>query len=302
MKRKLIGIILSITLLMSMGVTANAEENLSTNIETKAVEKNGYVFIITEEENENHQVIRSYKKDTSKKTGKSQESDIEQAKALLLAMDIEEDTVNSLPHDKLQFVAESVSIQSAVSYIKTDRDNNSVYVDRETALTESAVINERINAEWASKTSGTTPDQNWTHKDSYIEMRYTVLYNGDGKFAYLAGIDLLVAPAFRGWDSLASCTMNSAIIPESRWAEFKYNISTINKFTGETTTVPHSEEPKKFQDIIQSGWCGSGITVLLPKDETEGAIINRRYSGFGINYWYVGAVNYPQDDSNFIAY
>ena len=109
----------------------------------KSVVKNGYVFEIQEVENDNGQIVRRYEKGGQKN---QRSAGIEEAKALLLAMGLDEKIINSLPEEKLLCVAGSNFVQSAESYIKTGKDNSVVYLDKETALQEMSQQATRMGA------------------------------------------------------------------------------------------------------------------------------------------------------------
>lgn len=248
--------------------------------------------MITEQENENHQIIRRYEKENVKRKS----LDLDEARALLIALGMDAETVNSLSDEKLQFASGCESIYSSESFIRISSDNHSEYVDRETALAEAAVRNEQEKVRIANLMQGIETTENWEATNDYIWMGYTVLHNGGGNYAYLLGARWITTPLWRGWDSLGSCAMNSSVVNESRWAEFKYDILTIDN--GIATTSTYKSEPKNFQNAINGNWYGSGFTFHLPSNVSNGNYY-RLYSNISASYWYTGDVIYPTLESNF---
>lgn len=259
----------------------------------KSVVKNGYVFEIQEVENDNGQIVRRYEKGGQKN---QRSAGIEEAKALLLAMGLDEKIINSLPEEKLLCVAGSNFVQSAESYIKTGKDNSVVYLDKETALQEASQVKKQQDVYIENLLQGISPLEEWEASNGYIRLHYVVLYLGNAKYAFMNSATWLTAPINRGWDSIGACAMGSTVDNSARWGE--YSCDMLVSQNGIVTTTTIKPGVQKYQNAVNGNWYGSALVFLLPANVVNSNEI-RIYNNFSATYWYSGYREYPGLESYF---
>ena len=287
-RKRILCILLQLMMLVLLGNSALAAESPihETDGEAKEVTENGYTFMITEAEDENHQLIRNYKIERPmSRSG----VDLDEIRALLIAMGVEETTAYDLPADKLQYIATSESIQTTTSYVKIDEDNNRIYADEETALREAAIINARDDERLANLTQGIMPTEDWEDGDQWMRLHYTVVHNWGYNYGFMIGSKWLTMPITRSWDTLGACASHVTAVAGSGWGEWFYDVSILQN----GKVVSTKREKEEVTDISIASveqWGGMGITFWLPFD------IQEQYSAmyfrnFNATLWFQGNVS-----------
>lgn len=288
--KKLLSALLAFTLIFSMSVSAFAAEP-NTDGQKRSVESGGYTFTITEQTDENHRIIRTYEKDqTSARTMPN----LQETKALLVALGMEEDNVNELSEETLQEFAEGSQITISTSYTKADENNNVTYLDETTALAESAELKAQQDSLKYNLAQGiaTAADYEDYYKDSYMKVTYAVTYKGSGSYLYSIDGKWLTMPFFRGFDSIGSCAMNGTVTNSTRSGNYSYDITYING--GSISYDDYSGNITNFKNAVNGNWYGSSGIINLPNDvfTDYSSII---YDNFEAHYQYRGHVTSPSE-------
>lgn len=287
-KKRMVCILLQMMILILTGSSVVAAELPEQEIEGESMDvtQNGYTFTITEMEDENHQIIRNYKNERSmSRSG----ADLDEIRALLIAMGVEESTAYDLPEDKLQYIATSESIQATTSYVRIDKENNSVYADEETALREAAAINAKEDARIANLTQGIMPMEEWEAENQWIRLHYVVIRNWGYNYAFMIGSKWLTMPITRSWDTLGACASHVTALAGSGWGEWFCDVSILQN--GQTVSTKREKEEITDIGFASTGqWGGMGITFWLPFDiyEQYSAMLFRN---FNATLWFQGNIS-----------
>ena len=176
--KKIVSLVLVTVMAIGMSVTAIAAEP-STNGIAKSVSVNGYTFSITERTDAYKRIIRTYENSTAQTRSSI---NLDETKALLIALGMQEENVNKLTTDTLMEFANGEEIYVATSYSKADSENNITPLEEAVALQEAANLKAQQDAYKMNMALGIAPAADYSDytQDSYMRVDYAVTYQGDG--------------------------------------------------------------------------------------------------------------------------
>lgn len=295
--KSIIAIVLVIVLTISVNVTVYAINN-DDYVNHKIIETNGYSFRITEKISKNHNITRTYNKDI---TINHSANDLNETKALLVSLGMDDESVNELSIDTLQAFSDSLNIMVTTSYTKYNEENNT-----STQVSESAAITEanKIQSEYelsllkmsqnlsAFSTSVTKATEPAVYKDSYMKVTHAVAYKGSGSYLFSVDAEWLTMPIFRGYDSIGSCAMNCTVTPNTAKGHYSYNTTIVDSWGNITTTNSGNKTITNKQNAIEGNWYGSAGVFNLPNNYAD-ANSSISHTGFKAHYEYKGHVSQP---------
>lgn len=291
--KKLVSLVLAATMVMGMTVTSFAAEEHNNSGISKTVEVNGYTFEIEEQVDSNNRIVRSYQNETSASAKAS--LNLNETKALLIALGMKEDNVANLTNDTLIEFAEGEEIYVTTSYSKADENNNIIPLDEATALKESSELKEQQNIIKQNMAQGiaTAADYSDYTKDSYMRVDFAVTYKGSGSYLYVVDGEWLTMPFFRGFDSIGACAMNGTVTNSTRSGSYHYDITYIN--LGSITYDDYDGTITNKQNAVNGNWYGSAGVFNLPND-VYGDYSSVLYDNFTAHYQYRGHVTSPSEE------
>lgn len=214
----------------------------------------------------------------------------EETKNLLLALGMDEDTVNGMSLEVLNEYATSPRIVATTTYSRIDSHNVAHYVDEATALAESKRLqNERMN----NLKQGIAPAENAEFQDTYMKITYIVTPRGSGdSYRFSTDATWLTMPVFRGKDSIGSCAMNCTVTNETRSGKYSYDMTNVTPGNTSTTKRSGTISSSNLKNAVNGNWYGSAGIVDLPAD-VYGPTSSIVCSNFKAHYEYAGHVSSP---------
>ncbi|MFV0343172.1 MAG: hypothetical protein ACK5JH_09850 [Anaerocolumna sp.] len=277
----------------ALSVSAFASDGRENGIE-KTVTSNGYTFEITEQVDASNRIIQSYENNENSSMSRSANTNIDQTKALLVALGMQEDNVNKLTTETLKEFAEGERIYVASAYSKTDENNNVTPLTAETAIQEATALKEQQDTIKMNMAQGISlfADYSDYFEDSYMRVDFAVTYKGNGSYLYSVDGEWLTMPFFRGFDSLGACAMNGTVTNTTRSGRYDYDITYINN--GKITYDSDGATITDKKNAVNGNWYGSAGVFNLPNDVfTEYSSII--YDNFTAHYQYQGHVTSPSE-------
>ncbi len=295
--KKFISVFLSLVLICSMSATSFAAER-QPNVISKTVKNEGYTFLISERTDEYNRIIRSYdNNNTSLCTAGV--PDLDKTKALLVALGMQEKTVDNLNSEALQAFAEGKEIFIVNSYAMSDANNNVTYLSESIAVEAAKKLKaqqDKIKLSYALEGIPIAASSDYYSKyfqNSYIRVDYAVTYKGNGQYFYSVDSKWLTMPFFRGWDSLGACAMNGTVTIGSQSGYYYYDITYINGgIPSYASAFEWIDSSSEYGNAVNGNWYGSAAKFNLPNDviSSSGSIIN---NNFGAHFQYFGHVSSP---------
>lgn len=294
--KKLLSVVLSMSLLFAFSVTSYAAE--PDNTDTKTVSENGYSFQISETTDEFYRTTRTYER--SPNQTRSTSIDVEETKALLIALGMNEDAVDKLSSDSLQNFASGSSISISTSFSKYDKDGNAVYVSEEEALSEAERIQEQRLENFISTATGVSfmadPDYEDDFTDSYMELTYAVTelstVSNPGRYYFVTDATWLTMPFWRGFDSIGACSMNCTVTNPTRSGWYKYDMVLISG--GKISYSDGGGDITSIKNAVNGNWYGSAGIVDFPSD-LYGDYTSFMYKNYTTHYEFEGHVVSPDE-------
>lgn len=294
--KKLLSVVLSMSLLFAFSVTSYAAEPDSAI--TKIVSENGYSFEISETTNEFYRTTRTYERNPNQT--RSVSIDIEETKALLIALGMNEDSVDKLSSNSLQNFASGSSISISTSFSKYDRDGNAVYVSEEEALSEAEHIKEQRLKNFISTASRVSPmaspDYEGNYTDSYMELTYAVTElstaSDPGRYYFVTDATWLTMPFWRGFDSIGACSMNCTVNNSTRSGWYEYDMVLISG--GYISYSDGGGDIKSVKNAVNGNWYGSAGIINLPSDFYD-EYSSFMYENYTTHYEFEGHVVSPDE-------
>lgn len=312
MKKNIVSSAIALILSFSLTLPSLATNSYSITDSTteKAIEINGYNFTISEKSNPSYATIRTY---TSPKT-KTVRS-IDETKALLAALGLDEHIIENLSLDDLQLYATSEQIFVSSSYSKCNSvTNETTYLPEEIALSaaedltirqEEYYDNYANNPESNIMPCGNKPNTSnvpGEFLDSYMKITQIVSHQGSGNLLFRVNAKWLTLPWFRGYDSLGVSAMDCVLATNSGKCKFTYTEAAI--VAGYDTiyrTKEQTSSGSQLPIINSSGWCASAGVFHLPSDDlnTDVGMTSYKYSNFEVELTYSGRIASPSEPRSF---
>lgn len=294
----IIAIFLAIVLSINGNMIAFAV-NENNYVKHKTIKTNGYSFNITEKTDNNYSIIRTYTKDIA---NNKSSKDLDETKALLVSLGMDEDSVDELYTDTLYTFSNSSNIWLTTTYTKIDEKNNT-----STQVPESVAKAEAIKSEYELnllKANSNIPSfsaninratNSEVYKDSYMKVTYAVAYKGGGSYFFSVDAKWLKLPIFRGRDSIGSCAMNCTVTPNTSKGHYSYTTTIVDKFN-HVTTNKNKIEITNRQNAINGNWYGSAGIFTLPKNgaNSQSSVSHKNIKA---HYEYSGHISNP-DQAN----
>ncbi len=258
--------------------------------EEKIVEVNGYSFDIIEKvNNDDCTVVRTYE-NPNFSSKEANVNDVDKAKALLIALGMDEENLDLWSDQSILDVANGESITVNDAYYKVNNyDNSSTKVPEDVAITESTLLNEKQLKDFITKSTanGIEPYGSDIYEDSYIRVYHVASYQGNAQYFFGTDSLWLTMPKDRYSDSLGSCAQRTTFTPKTNSGSHSYDMTTV--FDGEVETRKVSSTNFITSGFANSsGWAGAAGVFKLPTDakDTEGNSI--KYTNFRAHYEYKG--------------
>lgn len=297
--KKFFSLLLAFATVLALALPASAAMAQPSGTE-KIVEVDGYTFTITEMEDSNKRIVRSYQNNANVNARTS--VDINETKSLLVALGMQRERVDDLSSATLREFAEGSEIYVATAYIKADMNNNVTPLDEATALREASALKNQQEAINLNRALGIAPTADYedSFKDSYMRVDFAATYKRNGNYLYSVDGEWLTMPFFRGFDSIGACAMNGTVTNNTRAGNYGYDITYINggKITYDSYFGPITNTNKK--NAINGNWYGSAGVINLPND-VYGDYSSIIYSNFFAHYEYQGHVTSPSEPRWFNA-
>ncbi|WP_140394222.1 hypothetical protein [Pseudoflavonifractor sp. An184] len=307
--KKVSTILLSSLLCITCSVPASASSPLldqmsPTEISTETLVIDGNTFPIVERIDNSHTVTRTYESDSPVAV-----KSIDTTKSLLISLGMNEESINKLSTDALNFLAESDDISISVSYSSFDAATGELtYLPKEEALQAAAELSAQQDAYISEhgypsvpeiSTFGTKPNESdvpGEFLDSYMEMTHTVAHKGAGKYLFTTDATWLTMPFFRGYDSIGSCAMDCTVTPSTAEGSITYDIAYV--MAGSETT--YSDDEETIGDIqwkSKEGWAGIAGVFNLPDNVVSDYVggMDIIYSNVHAHFEYSGHVASPDE-------
>lgn len=296
--KRVFTIILTLTMLFSLSSVAFAAEPMTATREI-IVYENGYNFNIFEETDENLQTTRTYVRPDVQTCDVSDK--IDETKALLVALGMNEDAIDNLSASGLQNFANGSTISVTTSYIKYDKEGNATYLPENVAVMEATQLQNQRRQSFISGISPySTPDYEGSTEDGYLLVTYAVTDTSNsshpGRFFFSTDAEWLAMPVFRGKDSLGSCAMDCTVSNETRYGNYSYDVLTNNGV--DTIYDEDGGDITNIQNKPEGNWYGSAGIFNLPND-VQGLGISIMYENFAAHFEYEGYVTSPSESRNF---
>jgi hypothetical protein len=294
--KKIMTLVLSLTLLMSMSIpvfAANSKDSVISigDLRPTSVDELGVTEVI-----DNNRIIRTY---TREETGISSQradakftysNDYAETKALLLALGMEQAFIDNLSAETLDKYANSPKLIGVTTYSKVDMDGNAVYIDESAALA-AAQVNAEVQAQMGASISGEPMTQTraqQTYEDSYMRVFYLVSSLGNNVYNFSTDARWLTMPFFRGYDSIGACAMNATVTPGTASGYVSYDIT--ETISGRTTHSSDRYDISNCLRAVNGNWYGSAGVFNLPTDRHFGDV-STMFKNFKAHYEYEGHAN-----------
>lgn len=291
--------------------------NTNNTIETHTNEQYGFSYSKTADSS--GRIIRTYKKDTeapvllgavqvslNQNSGKGNYG---QTKVLLSDLGMNDSSIEALSAETLDIYATAKSIQSIVTYTKTDINGNTQIINEGIALEEVSTLAADPNLP-VDFGNGDGSYDSYFHKysDEYMVITMLITEMGDGYFYYTAEATWLTMPLFRFTDAFGICVMQHAIEPSTRrgWVSYtEYFRQDTGLFTYYYDSETIRETISNYHDCTSGNWIGSAIKFNLPDDDYDididpnnGSLIEKPpllyYKNFTVHYEFKASVINPE--------
>ena len=308
MRKNILSIAIALILLFSLTLPSFATNSYS--LTEKDVEINGYNFTISEKSDPSYIITSTY---ISPKTRTIRS--IDETKALLVALGVEERIIENLSLDDLQLYATSEQIYVSNSYSKSNAvTNETTYLPKETALSAAEDLTiqqeEYYDNYINNPTSNIMPYSSMPNYsnvpgeflDSYMQITQVVSHQGNGNLSFRVNAKWLSLPWFRGYDSLGISAMDCVLTTNS--GKCKFTCTEADILTGYETiyrTIEETSSGSKLPVINSSGWCASAGVFHLPSDDlnTEIGATSYKYSNFEVELTYAGRIASPSEPRSY---
>lgn len=277
MKKRIVSLALALMMCFSLSTTAFATDTGST----RTIFNEMYGFVITETTNAEGHVIRTYCKQNSMARSYSLTNNdpYAETKALLADMGMGSEFIAKLSNEQLERYANSPSLTSMSSYLRTDNENHTIFLDKETAIEEATAINEQKEHTTITQMTGSVTPYIYADEEyDYMSIYLLIMYDNDGVYNYTVDAQWLTMPDTRSTDSIGACADENGVINNTRYGWYEYDTATVSN-SGSLVRDSVYGQISSFKQATNGSWNGSVALVTLPKDTqtTLQAIINSNY-------------------------
>lgn len=294
-KNSIVSLILALCLCLAMAVPAFAADDV-TNVplENTTVEVNGYSFDIQEKVDEDFTIVRTYVNPDAQLMMVN--DDVGKAKALLIALGMDEESLALWTDETILTVANSEKVTISDSYYEINDNKNTVtQIPADVAIREAEIladeqmdsfIRESINAQ----ENGIEPLKGAPYETSFIRVYHLVSYMGNAKYLFSTDSLWLTMPAFRDYDSLGSCAQLTTATPNTNIGSWSYDMTTVIDGQTENKRVNST----KFVDSgleNNGGWAGAAGVFRLPASTYSNEGNSIKCDNFRAHYEYQGKMN-----------
>lgn len=231
--KKIFSLLLALVIVFSMSTMAFAA-NTQTHDTEKRVMANGYTFTVMERTYPDYSVSRTFTRDT---TITRSLTNVNEARAMLIAMGMDEEEVNAIPNETLQEFAMSEEVTVITSYSKhSESSNQTVGMPERVALAEAASLSGQqeayiiANSQNSISPKGEKPNESTVpgvFEDSYMKITHSAIKLSGGTYKFTTNATWLTMPFFRGYDSIGSCAMNGTVTPNTSSGKYWYTTKPI---------------------------------------------------------------------------
>jgi len=274
---------------LAMPVFATDKDNIE--ISEKNIEVNGYSFNITEEMTDDASIMRTYVNNTKDIT---ELSDVDKGKALLIALGMDEESLELWDDETILSYLNSEHITTSVAYYEVnEKDNITTKLSEEDAVERASFVNQqrmskRLSDDIIEPYAVTNPFDN-----GYIRVYHSAAYQGSGKYIFGTDSLWLSMPYLRGKDGIGSCAQLTAVVPNTE--SISWNYDEVYNIQGDLTTIRKSGNScLSTKNDVYGSFTGVAATFNLPNDyRNEDAGVT--CENFRVHFQYIGVV---QDESN----
>lgn len=303
--KKLLSAFLSLIMIMGISSTAFAGDTPNTETE-ETVSVNGYNFTLTENTTPDYTVSRTYTRDENAVACST--SDMDETKAMLLALGMNEEEIEAIPSETLHDFATGKEITVVTSHTKhNETTNTTICLPEETAMEEAAALSEEQELYAIEKAQGICPAGEMPNNstipgvfsDSYMRITHSFINQGGGSYKFIVSATWLTMPFFRGYDSIGSCAMNGTVTPNTSYGKFWYTIKRYDMGSVSTSKSGDITITNKT-NAVNGNWYGSAGIFNLPNDSSNAADnMSITHTDLRAYYEYKGHVSKPNDESYF---
>lgn len=295
MKRK-IALVLAFVLLLTQPVSSMAQ-NITDSSSVKVKENLQYAFTYTEYTDDDHSIVRTYRKTDDGEFGvASSDARREKTKSVLTSLGMSSTFVNELSLNDLEEYADSLQIVSVTSYTKTDAEGKIVNVPEEEAMTR-ALDPLRPPNIWDGDGGGESePTYSGEMTDTYMKLTLIVSYKGDGLYKFSVDAEWLTMPVFRSYDSLGICAYDVTVENETRSGWIKYTEKVLYTANGSYTETNYKHDfvignyGGAFHTVRNNSWMGAAVVFMLPMNSALPSVVTS-YTGLAAHFEYKGYVH-----------
>lgn len=301
--KKLISLLTALVMVLSMSTIAFAASAYHDS--EKSVTANGYTFSITERTHPDYSVSRTFTRDAAATRSLP---DVNEAKAMLIAMGMDEEEVNAFPNETLQEFAMSEEVTVTTSYSKhSESSNQTVGMPEGAALAEATSLSSQqeayiiANAQDGISPIGEKPNESTipgVFEDSYMKITHAVAKLTGGAYKFTTSATWLTMPFFRGYDSIGSCAMNGTVTPNTSSGKYWYTTKTFN--LGNVSSIASGDITiTNKSNKVNGNWYGSAGVFNLPNDPGGSGGVTVMHTDLHAYYEYKGHVSQPKVESYF---
>lgn len=292
----------ALTMLLSLCVVSASAVDNDINGTEKVVTVEGYAFVITEQEDENHIISRTYVKSESK--ARSIVSPNE-TKALLKALGMREERIEKLSTATIQDFSDSNQIVITSSYTKYNEVSKELtYLTEQTAIEEATAVKEEQETYHLRMANGGGPETRdykpnesdipGEFEDTYMYMTHAAAYKGNGSYLFTTDAQWLTMPYFRGDDSIGSCAMDCTVTPNTASGAYSYGVRYL-EHTGETYYDTSEGAITDIRTKSVNGWHGVAGIFDMPNNVYDEHGTSRHYENFDAYLEYRGHITSPDE-------
>lgn len=234
----------------------------------------------------NNVVTRVYERDSNDGIELTSDSDYEQTKALLSEMGMEQDFIDELSDEKLEYYSTVPQIMSTVTYVRVEPDGKQFYIDEETALKEA----EEINAQMDIMPLTAVEEEN-----RYMRIYFEVTPYGKGAYTHSIDQRWITMPIIRGTDGICSSAKHchGLLSGASGWYLYNKNFDDGSSIMSGKINIPKS----CISTIKDADYGGLGAYFIVAPN-MEGSD-GYRVSDFKVHFEYISSVDFPDNSLNF---
>lgn len=269
--KKFLSMVMVVSILLGIfSVSANADS--SAQFLTTTADN------ITEYTDSSNRVIRTYTKGTNTMATMN---DVE---STMLGLGMTEREIQRLTLEEKEVFANSSSIFSISSYIKTEEDGISYLVSEDVAMKESAEQQKQVREtyeELLSRAASNDPYEDYdSYEDfdvsdmyptnTYINIWVGVAHMGGRTYLFTINTRWLSMPYERKTDAVGVISQEISVNPDSWYGYYEFK----TEYSGTSGSIPSYEEffDSDVSNVNNGTFSGCGVDFELPKDALQSGI------------------------------